>query len=69
MEKKKETEKKKYESPKVYRVVLNHDQAILSGCSTGTTSLSNNTSSWCRNTGTLCRRQSSTTSSNSAASS
>lgn len=62
-------EKKKYEAPKVYRVVLNHDQAILSGCSTGTTSLSVNTNTWCRNTGTLCRKTNATTSINSAASS
>lgn len=63
------SKKKKYESPKVYRVVLNHDQAILSGCSTASTSLSNNTNTWCRNTGTTCRKTNATTSVNSAASS
>ena len=62
-----ESKKPKYEPPKVYRVVLNHDQAILSGCSTGTTSISNTTGANCN---TSCRRSTSTaTSSNSSASS
>ena len=60
---------KKYEAPKIYKVVLSHDQAILSGCTTGTTSLSTNNGGNCRNTGTLCRRTSGTTSINSAANS
>lgn len=63
------SKKKKYESPKVYRVVLNHDQAILSGCSTASTSLSVNSNNWCINTGTTCRKSNSTNSANSAASS
>ncbi len=65
----KKTEKQKYESPKLYRVVLNHDQAILSGCSTASTSLSVNSASFCINTGTTCRKSNVSGSANSTASS
>lgn len=59
--------KKKYESPKIYRVVLKHDQAILSGCHASTANVSNTTGSNCIST---CRRSTTTsTAANSSASS
>jgi hypothetical protein len=59
--------KKKYETPKIYRVVLKHDQAILSGCHATPSNVSNTTGTFCD---TSCRRAStSSTATNSSASS
>lgn len=49
-----EPHKKKYEAPKIYRVVLQHDQAILSSCSTTTTTTSTGTGAYCR--ASVCRK-------------
>ncbi|MSR78114.1 MAG: hypothetical protein EXS63_07835 [Candidatus Omnitrophica bacterium] len=54
---KEKTEKRKYETPKLVRVVLNHDQAILAGCSTSTVSLTGSAGAWCYST---CRRAAAT---------
>ena len=46
-------EKKPYTSPKIFRVELNQEQAILAMCSNSTTNLSNVTGSSCK---AACRR-------------
>ncbi len=59
--------KQKYEAPKIYRVVLKHDQAILSGCHATPSSVSNTTGANCISS---CRRSTTTTTAaNSSASS
>lgn len=59
--------KKKYESPKIYKVELKHDQAILSGCHATPSDVSNTTGTTCIST---CRRSTTTTTAaNSSASS
>ena len=45
--------KKPYSTPQLVRVELNHEQAILSVCSTMTTAISNAGSSRCNATGFL----------------
>ncbi len=59
--------KRKYESPKIYKVELKHDQAILSGCHATPSNVSNTTGANCIST---CRRSTTTTTAaNSSASS
>lgn len=50
--------KRKYESPKIYKVELKHDQAILSGCHATPSNISNTTGANCASS---CRRSTSTT--------
>ena len=47
--------KKPYTKPVILRVELNHEQAVLSACSTGVTSLSTVTQGFCR-TSPACRK-------------
>ena len=61
---KESNQKRPYESPKLFRVVLNHDQAILSGCSTSSTRVNQNTGANCRRG---CRRANATRAADSAA--
>jgi hypothetical protein len=57
--------RKPYQSPKITKVVLRREQAILSACYTGTTSAStSNAAKLCKSTGTVCRRASSGAASN-----
>ena len=50
-------QKKPYEPPKIYRVELNQEQAILAACQQGSTSISNSGATGCIST---CRRSSTT---------
>ena len=52
-----QSKKKPYEAPKIYRVELNQEQAILAGCQSGTTSLSASGAVACT---AVCRRSSTT---------
>ena len=47
--------KKPYASPRITRIQLNHEQAVLSSCSTGVSSPSVNTNQYCKSN--VCRRQ------------
>ncbi len=51
-------EKRLYTTPNVVRVKLTHEQAVLSQCSVGTTSLSNLGGLWCGTvaSGKNCRK-------------
>ena len=60
-------EKRPYEKPTIVRVALNHDQAVLTACSTLTASISNRTGPNC--VPASCRRKSSSTGRDSGASS
>ncbi len=42
-----ELTKRKYSSPRIVRIELSHEQAVLSVCSTTTTSLANMTRQFC----------------------
>lgn len=53
------TEKKSYSPPQLVRVELNHEQAILSVCSTLAANLMAGTTNRCRNGG--CKKAGSTT--------
>ncbi len=46
--------KKIYETPKIFRIRLNHEQAILSTCSTTTVSTQSNGTAGCRIN--ICRK-------------
>ena len=48
--------KKPYAKPVILRVELNHEQAVLSTCSRGVTSLSTVTQGFCRSGSPVCRR-------------
>lgn len=48
------TAKRLYSQPKMLRVVLNHDQAVLSACSQNWTRLNQGVLGWCRRT---CRKK------------
>ncbi|MBI4436441.1 MAG: hypothetical protein HY590_03375 [Candidatus Omnitrophica bacterium] len=48
-----ETMKRMYETPKIFRIRLNHEQAILSQCATNGTSASDSGTNTCRANG--CR--------------
>ena len=57
--------RKPYRAPKITKVVLRREQAILSACYTGTTSASTrNASKLCKSTATVCRRASTGAASN-----
>ncbi len=54
-------EKKSYTTPQILRVQLNHEQAVLSVCSSGVGSISTNSplsSSFCRSGTPICKRYS-----------
>lgn len=48
------SDKKSYSPPQIFQVELNHEQAILSTCTSTFTSMSNTTGTLCR-TFTSCR--------------
>jgi hypothetical protein len=48
------TEKKPYSPPQLFRIELNHEQAILSACSVGTISVAQNGNGGCRPN--VCKR-------------
>ncbi len=50
------TEKKPYSQPQLFRVDLNHEQAILSVCSLATMAALGNSNKTCRSTGTPCKK-------------
>jgi hypothetical protein len=59
------SDKKSYSPPQIFQVELNHEQAILSACAVGYTSLSNKTGTFCR-TFTSCRNNTKSTGGTSA---
>jgi len=57
-------DKKPYSTPQIFQVELNHEQAILTGCSTLThvfTMSNTQTAGRCRPSGTPCKKGSQTT--------
>ena len=50
--------KKVYEAPKIFRIRLNHEQAILSVCATNTTLTAETGTTGCRNGNPRCRKSS-----------
>ena len=59
-DKRAERMRRTYEPPQIYRVDLNHEQAILSACSTGSVSPSGGSNRTCKSQGAgNCRKDNS----------
>jgi hypothetical protein len=54
-------DKKPYSTPQIFQVELNHEQAILTGCSTLTHNFKMSGTLFCRPSGTPCKKGNQTT--------